>query len=63
MSETTSKPLSNLTRWIIGLCTIIFFPFTIAIVALYVIFYKVPVFVGMGVEETINGIRDKWAGR
>jgi hypothetical protein len=63
MSETNTTTMSTFARWIVGLLTIVFFPFTIAILALYAIFYKIPVFVGWVVEETINGIREKWSGR
>jgi len=55
--------MNTFTKWIVGLLTIVFFPFTIALLALYAIFYKIPVFVGAIVEEIINEVREKWAGR
>jgi hypothetical protein len=53
--------MSNFARWIIGLLTVVFFPFTIAILAAYAILYKIPVFVGYIVEDIINGVREKWS--
>ncbi len=55
--------MSNFTKWIVGVLTIILFPFTIALLALYAIFYKIPLFVGKIVEELIKEVREKWAGQ
>lgn len=53
--------MNNTTRWFIGLLTVIFFPFTIALLAFYAILYKIPVFVGYIVEEIVMEIREKWS--
>lgn len=63
MSEKTSTTMSTFARWIVGVLTIVFFPFTIALLAFYALFYKIPVFVGYIVEEIIDGIREKWSQR
>ena len=52
--------MSNLARWIVGLLTVVLFPFTIALLAFYAILYKIPIFVGTIVEEIINEVRYKW---
>jgi len=62
MSETTNNSMSTFTRWILGLAAIVFFPLTITLIAFYIILYKIPVFVGMIVEEIINGVYEKWSG-
>jgi hypothetical protein len=63
MSETNTTTMSTFARWIVGVLAIVLFPFTIVILVLYAIFFKIPVFVGMIVEEIINGIKEKWSGR
>lgn len=55
--------MNTFTQWIVGLLTIVFFPFTIALLAFYAIFYKIPVFVGKIVEEIIDEVRQKWSAR
>ena len=55
--------MSTFARWIVGLLTIVFFPFTIVILTFYALFYKIPVFVGWFVEEMINEVKSKWSQR
>lgn len=55
--------MNSFTRWIVGVIAIMCFPFTLVLLTLYAIFFKIPVFVGMLVEETVNGVREKWSAR
>ena len=55
--------MNNFTRWIVGIIAIVCFPFTLVLLTLYALFYKIPVFAGKIVEDIFKGIREKWSGQ